>query len=171
MTDTIVDFITGKKIPDVGAEANRQEFERFLVEERGYAKADIEVDVPIEMTVKGEVYTSVVDLVVCAGGKRFMAVRCAPGSLGSREREIVSAARLLGDYQIPLSVVSDGKTAIVWDTVSGKKAGEGLAAVPSGDAAAKQMAALEPVSLPEKQVERERLIFRSYDSMNVNRNR
>jgi hypothetical protein len=164
----ITDFVTGEKIPDVGAEANRQTVERYLVSEKGYTKEDIEVNAPLEMTIGDEPYRSSVDLVVSVHRKRYMAVKCAPGSLGSREREIVSAARLLDEYQIPLSVVSDGKTAIVLDTVSGKKIGEGLDAIPSKRALKERVKGLQLQPLAEKRLEREKLIFRSYDSMNVN---
>ena len=133
MSDTIkpytliTDYVTGKEVPNIGAEQNRQAVERFLVEKKGFSKQDISVDVDIEMTVAGEVYKSQVDLIVSldGGATLFMAIKCAAGSLGSREREIVAAARLFDEnYQIPFAAVSDGKTAIVLDTVSGKKVGE-----------------------------------------------
>jgi len=166
--DVIIDFITGKEIPDVGPEANRQRVERVLVEQKGYAKEDIEVDVPLEIEIGGKDYRSNVDLVVSLDGKRLMAVKCVAGSLGSREREIVAASRLLNKYQIPFSVASDGKTAIVLDTVSGKKMGEGLNAIPSKEEIKKSSAATQLEPLPQKRLEKEKLIFRSYDSMNVN---
>jgi hypothetical protein len=166
----ISDFVTGNKIPNVGAEENRQAVERFLVNEKGYSKEDIEVDVDIELTVAGEPYRSQVDLVVSfdGGATRFMTIKCAAGSLGSREREILAASRLLGRYQIPFSVVSDGKTAVVLNTLSGKKVGEGLNAIPSKDEACEQLKIIELHSFPKEKLEREKLIFRSYDSMNVN---
>jgi len=166
--DVIIDFITGKEIPDVGPEANRQRVERVLVEQKGYAKEDIEVDVPLEIEIGGKDYRSSVDLVVSLDGKRLMAVKCVAGSLGSREREIIAASRLLNKYQIPFSVASDGKTAIVLDTVSGKKMGEGLNAIPSKGVIKKSSAATQLEPLPQKRLEKEKLIFRSYDSMNVN---
>ena len=166
----ITDFTTGKEIPNVGAEENRQMVERYLVNDKGYSKEDIEVDVDIEMTVAGEPYRSQIDLVVSidGGATRFMAIKCAAASLGSREREILAAARLVGDAQIPLSVVSDGKTAIVLDTVSGRKLGEGLDAIPSKDLAREQLNGVDLQPFPETKREREGLIFRTYDSMNVN---
>jgi hypothetical protein len=97
-----------------------------------------------------------------------MAIRCAAGSLGSREREIVAAARLLDDCLIPLSVVSDGKTAIVLDTASGKKTGDGLDAIPSKKEAIKKLESLELQPFPANRREKEKLIFRTYDSENVN---
>ncbi len=166
--NTIIDFVTGKRIPEIGAESNRQKVERFLVVEKGFLKEDIGVDVDIKMIVGGEPYESQIDLVVSVDGKRFMAIKCAAGSLGSREREILAASRLLDRYQIPFSVVSDGKTAIVLDTFSGKKIGEGIDAIPSKDEAKEKLNTIELHPFPKERFEREKLIFRSYDIMNVN---
>jgi hypothetical protein len=166
----ITDFVTGREIPNIGAEENRQAVAQYLINEKGYSKDDIEVDVKIELAIAGEQYDSQVDLAVrINGGKlRIMAIKCAAGSLGSREREIVAAARLLENYQIPYAVVSDGKTAIVLDTVSGKKTGAGMAAIPSKEAAVSMLNSYQPISLPVDRLEREKLIFRTYDSENVN---
>ncbi len=167
--DTIVDYVTGREIPDVGSEGNRQQVERMLVEGKGYAKDEIEVDAPIEVAVRGEVYRSKIDLLVRVSGTPFLVIKCAAASLGSWEREILAAARLWGSVQVPLSMVSDGTAVIVLDTVSGRKIGEGWDAVPSRARAEDQVKTLEPVPFPEDRLDRERLIFRSYDSMNVNR--
>jgi hypothetical protein len=166
----ITDFVTGREVPNVGAEENRQALERFLVEDKGYLKEDIEVDTDISITVAGEPYHSQVDLVVSAdaGKTRFMVIKCAAGSLASREREIVAAARLLDEYQIPCAVVSDGKTAIVLDTLSGKKTGEGLDAVPSRQEAVNKLKSLTLSPFAAERREREKLIFRTYDLENVN---
>ncbi|HDL07931.1 MAG TPA: hypothetical protein ENG35_04235 [Desulfobacteraceae bacterium] len=165
---TIFDFITGQEIPDIGAQANRQAVEQMLVYKKGYAKQDIQVDVEISFTIGEELYSSQLDLVVSVDERRFMAIKCAAGSLGSREREIIAASRILEDYQIPVSVVSDGKTAIVMDTVSGKKIGLGLNAIPTKDEAKKRLNINPFQSLPKKRRCKEKLIFRSYDIMNVN---
>jgi len=166
----IVDFVTGQKIPEIGAEANRQAVERFLVMEKGFAKEDIQVDVEIAFEVDGDAYRSQVDLVasVDGGRTRYMAIKCAPGSLGSCEREILAAARILDKYQIPLSVVSDGKTAVVIDTVSGKRIGEGLDALPSKADASEKLKAKGLQPYPPERIEREKLIFRTYNCEYVN---
>jgi hypothetical protein len=168
----ITDFVTGKEIPNVGAEENRQMVERFLVAEKGFSKEDIAVDVDIEISVAGETYRSQIDLVVSVddeyGSTPFMAIKCAAASLGSREREILAAARLLAENQLPFSVVSDGKTAIVLDTVSGKNLGEGLNAILSKAEARERLREIKPLPFPKEKREREKLIFRSFDSMNVN---
>jgi len=178
MTDTlkpyrmITDFITGRSIPDMGAEANRQAVERLLVETKGFAKQEIAVDVEMSFEVSGQPYQTWLDLVVSVAGIRYMVIKCAAGSLGSREREVVAAARLLDENaQIPLSVVSDGKTAIVLDTVTGKTVGEGFEAIPSKDAVESKLDTLVPIPLARDRRNKERLIFRTYDTMNVNRAR
>ena len=166
----IKDFVTGREVPNVGAEENRQAVEKFLVSEKGYLKEDIQVDVDLAITVAGEPYQSQVDLVVSADGgrTRFMVIKCAAGSLGSREREIVAAARLLDEYQIPRAVVSDGKTAVVLDTVAGKKIGHGLDAIPTRQEAIDELKSLTLTPFPPERREREILIFRTYDIENVN---
>ena len=164
----ITDYITGQKVPNVGAEANRQVVERYLVEEKGFKKQDIQVAVPIRMQIRDQAYRSYVDLVISMEGRKLMVIKCAPGSLGSREREIIAAARLLDVNQIPLALVSDGKSAILLDVANGRKVGEGMAAVPSRRELLNNFkeVALEPITGERR--EREKLIFRSYDSMNVN---
>jgi len=170
--DTIVDFITGEKVPHVGPEINRQQVERYLVEEKKFRHEEILVDAPIAVEIDGEVYRSTVDLVIRIDGRPLIAVKCAAGSLGSREREIVSAARLLAELPLPVAVVSDGREATVLDTVTGKKKASGMDAIPSRDEAL-DLAQEAPISpVPAERLAREKLVFRSYDSMNVNvRNR
>ena len=166
----ITDFVTGREVPNVGAEENRQAVEKYLIDEKGYLKEDINVDVDMAITVAGEPYRSQVDLVVSFdGGKtRFMVIKCAAGSLGSRQREIVAAARLLDEYQIPCAVVSDGKTASVLDTVTGKKIGDGLDAIPTRQEAVNELKSLTLAPFPAERRDREKLIFRTYDLENVN---
>lgn len=166
--EIIVDFITGKPVSNVGAEANRQQVERYLVEKKGYRREDVKVDAPIDVEIDGEVYRSSVDLIVQLEGRSIMAVKCAAGSLGSREREVVSAARLFGTSPLPVAVVSDGSNAIVLNAATGKKTGNGLAAIPNrSEAVDLALAAPLPPVAPNR-LARERLVFRSYDSMNVN---
>ena len=168
MEELITDYITGQQIPNVGAEGNRQAVERYLVGEKGFKKQDIQVSVPIRLQIRDQTYRSHVDLVAVLDGRKLMVVKCAPGSLGSREREIVSAARLLDVYQIPLALVSDGKAAILLDAVTGRKIGEGMAAIPSRKELLYQFKEVSLEPLAGERREREKLIYRSYDSMNVN---
>ena len=166
--NTIIDFVTGRTVPNIGAEENRQIVEKLLVNDKGFSKEDIEVDADIALQIGDETYRSQIDLVVSDSGKRFMAIKCVAGSLGSREREILSASRLLETYPLPISVVSDGDTAIVMDTISGEKLGEDLKTIPSKADAQRLIRTARHRSLPKSRIEMEKLIFRTYDRLNVN---
>lgn len=165
----LTDFITGRTVPNIGAEENRQLLERYLVERKGYPREAIEVDAPIEMDIAGERYQSAVDLVAGVGGRRLVAFRCAAGSIGSYEREILAAARLLSEYQIPWAVASDGRDAVVLETASGRRVGAGLEAIPGRVELEAQLPGLEFKTLPPDRRQREQLIFRTYDREAVNR--
>lgn len=163
MERTLVDYVTGNVVPDVGPEGSRQLFEKFLVESKGYLKSDILVDAPISVTFKGEPYHSTLDLVVCCNDTPFMAVRCIAGSLGSYEREILAGARLIYPVQIPYSVSTNGKDALVRDVITGQPAGEGLEAILTRSQAEKKLTGLTPVPLDPQKKEREMILFRSYN--------
>ena len=166
--ETIIDYVTGQPLPNVGAEVVRQYMEKFLVEKLGYAPSEIEVNFPMCVTIGDETYRSRVDLVVRIDNRFIMAIKCAAGSLGSRVREVLAAARLMIEYQVPIAVVSDSKTAIVVDTVSGKEIGNGLHAIPNRQDAVNRISAGDFIPYEASRREREAIIFRSYDSMNVN---
>ncbi|MGD9330580.1 MAG: type I restriction enzyme HsdR N-terminal domain-containing protein [Desulfobacterales bacterium] len=167
---TITDYLTGVAIPDVGAESHRQALIRFLVEEKGYSRDALWVDAPLHLVIAGAPYRSRIDVVVKAGDplQPYMAIKCCAGSLGSREREIVAAARVFGNRPIPLAVVSDGRKAIVLDTFTGKVIADRLSALVLPSEAAQQLAAHPIKPLTQERREREKLIFRTYDLDNVN---
>ena len=164
----IVDFATGKKIPLTGAEENRQAVEKYLVNDKGYDKRDIEIDAVFAFVVKNEPYQSRIDLIVNVNQTRFMLIKCVAGSLGSWEREALAAARLADTYQIPFTLVSDGKNVTVLDTITGKLIGKNPADVPSKNIARQYLKGFTPTPFPAQRLEKERLIFRTYDTMNVN---
>ena len=166
--ELLTDYVTGKETPNIGAEENRQRVERFLVETKGYKKDDIEVDTDIRFFIGDEEIRSNVDLVVRIQEKRFMVLRCVPGSLVSRQRETLAAARLLDAYQIPFSVVTDGEDAQLLETATGNVLAQGLDAIPSREEAIQRMKETKYEPFPQEKLERVKIIFRSYDEMNVN---
>lgn len=165
----IKDFATGRDLLNTGSEANRQKVEAYLVNGKGFSKEDIIVDHDVDLEIGDETYSTQIDLIVTIDGVKFMAVKCAAASLASREREIVAASRIIEpEYQIPLSVVSDGDTALVFDTVSGNQAGEGMDAIPSREEACQSLKEMTLTPLAGKKIEKTKIIFRSYDTLNVN---
>ncbi|MBI9076372.1 MAG: type I restriction enzyme HsdR N-terminal domain-containing protein [Desulfatibacillum sp.] len=166
--EMLTDKVTGLSVPNVGAEANRQEVEQVLMEIKGYAPGDIAVDTPVAIEANGISYHSALDLVVSVEGKPVMVIKCAAASLGSREREVLAAARVCLETAPPLAAASDGRDWLVWDVNTGKAVGQGLEAVPSRNKALEILSRYVPRQLPEKILARERIIFRSYDMDNVN---
>ncbi len=161
----ICDFITGQAFLDTDNERIRQKIERLLIEEKGYSKQDIEVDIEFEIVIGDEKNKSKVDLIVNIEGKRFMIMRCARGSLVSREREVISCARILDVYQIPFAVVTNGEDAEVLDTISGEVIGNGLGAISSKANALEAIKQIEFKKLLEKRIEKEKRIFLAFDAI------
>jgi len=167
---TLKDYLTGDLIPDVGAESHRQNLLQYLVEVKGYPREALWVDAPIRTVIGGTPYQAKIDLIVSAGSPaiNYMAFKCCAGSLGSREREILAAARIFGKTPIPLAVVSNGKDAIVLDTLTGRTRAQGLDGIPTPSEAIRRLAEWTPAAYPQERLEREKLIFRTYDQDNIN---
>ena len=162
---TCTDFITGETIVDTDDERCRQELARFLVEEKGYAKSDLEPRLGIETLYNKQFVASPIDITVREAGKRFMILRFAPGSIVTRERSAIAAARVLEPaYQIPLAVVTNCQEAELLDTYSGKVIRTGLASIPGKEEVGKLVQSLrfEPLT-DEARKDRERRILNAYD--------
>ena len=166
--DMITDFATGRDVPDIGTETYRQAVEKYLHEHLGYPLSSIGVDVELALDIGGESYQTQLDLVLTVGEKSFMVIKCAAGSLESREKEVITAARIMAPLPVPYAVVSDGKTAVIYDAIERKKIGEGMDQVPSYSAAQVFLETYAPALIPEDRLKREKIIFKSYDSMNLN---
>ncbi|MCP3871758.1 MAG: type I restriction enzyme HsdR N-terminal domain-containing protein [Desulfobacteraceae bacterium] len=164
----ITDYITGKSVRNVGPEASRQVFEKFLVNEKGYEKNDIKVDEKLIVQFKGEDYISSIDLIVFCKKKVLMAITCVAGSIGSYEREILAGARLVYDCQIPFAVSTDARNAVFMDTLTGKTIGKGLEAIPTKEEAVKLIESIEYQPFDQNRKEREMIIYRSFNIEKVN---
>lgn len=158
-----VDLITGAVIDDTHDERYRQKIARLLVETKGYLKGDIIPDVKLPFSIDGNNSEVRIDFVVRVDETTIMIIRYAPGSLVTRERPSVAAARLLESYQIPVTVVTNGRDAQIMDTCSGKVVGHGLDAIPSKKEASAIIDKREFQSIPAKQAEKEARILYVFD--------
>jgi hypothetical protein len=129
--DILIDYLSGREIPFSNRDNIRQKLVKTLVEEKGYQTGDISLDREIRFEMEGRRVCSLVDLALGFGGKTLMVFKCAAGSVVSRERQIIAAARLLKDYIIPYAVVTNGVDLELIDTLTEKVIGEGTASVPS----------------------------------------
>ncbi len=162
---TCKDYLTGEVIVDTDDERCRQELAKLLVETKGYDKEDLEPRLCIETLYNKQFVASTIDITVRIGGKRFMILRFAPGSLVTRERSAIAAARVLEPaYQIPLAVVTNCRDAEVLDTYTGEVIRQGMENIPSRQEAEDLVKKLrfEPF-VDEAKKDRERRILNAYD--------
>ncbi|MEM2047741.1 MAG: hypothetical protein QXZ06_07655, partial [Candidatus Jordarchaeales archaeon] len=61
-----------------------------------------------DIELNGEKTPVAMDYIINIDGRRLMVIKCSPGALDSRQRHIVSFARVVDSYQIPLAVATDG---------------------------------------------------------------
>ena len=128
---TLRDYLTAEELVDTDDERVRQQLARMMVEEKGYSKADLEPRRCIETLFSTQIVRSNITLTVSLDGRRIMVIRYAPGSLVSRERSAIAAARVLEEqYQIPLAVVTNGRDAELLDTITGQVLATGMTAIP-----------------------------------------
>lgn len=158
----VVDYITGKMLPVDVHEGVRQDIERFLVEKKGFDKKDILVNGWLDLALDKYQERCRLDLVISIGGTPTILFKTARGSIVSRERETLSAARLAADYQIPISVVTNGHDAEILDTSTGKIVSKGLDSIPDRKEATGIIKTANFIRLPGKQRVIEQRILLAY---------
>jgi len=159
------DFLTGESLVDTDDERYRQKLARLLVEEGGYQRHELQPRLKIETLFANNFVVSTVELVASVAGKKIMVIRYGPGSLVTRERPALAAARVLDPaYVIPFTVVTNGEDAELLDTWSGKVMATGLKAIPTREGAETLCAnaRFEPLPAgPQRQMELR--ILNAYD--------
>lgn len=159
------DYLTGEELTDTDDERIRQDLSRMMVEEKGFRKEELVPRLYIETLFARCYVRSTIELTVRISGRDVMILRYGPGSLVSRERAAIAAARVLNqEYQIPLAVVTNGKDAELLDTSTGKILGYGLHSIPDRITAENMLDHLE--FLPPRQGqprEREQRILNAFD--------
>ena len=147
------------------AVAVRHMAERMLLGEKGYAPSDIETKVSFNVTLGKETVTSFVDFLVSSGGRHAMVIKCAAGSLSSRERHVVAAARVLESQPVPIAVVIDPMSAVVLDTATEEVIGEGFDGIPSKQELSGLLEGRESKPLAPEKLEREKRVLLAFDAI------
>ncbi|XCN75213.1 MAG: type I restriction enzyme HsdR N-terminal domain-containing protein [Candidatus Electrothrix aestuarii] len=128
---TLKDYLTGEELPDTDDERLRQELARMMVEEKGFKPEELEPRLSVETIFNHVFVRSVIDLTVSWKGQRLLVLRYGPGSLVTREKPALAAARVLeSSYCIPLAVVTNGRDAELLETRTGKVLATGMEAIP-----------------------------------------
>jgi hypothetical protein len=148
----------------LAAEARKMVF-YLLVEKKGYLPEDIEKRVVFEVKLGQETAYSSVDFLISIAGKKAMVIKCAAGSLSSRERQALAAARLIGSTPVPVAVVADPVNAEVLDVATGKVVGEGFGAIPVRDRIIQLLSEYSFTPLSPDRLEKEKRILLAFDAI------
>ncbi len=161
----IEDYVTGEQIVDTDDERYRQKMARFLVAEKGYNKTDLTPRLKIETLFSKNFVVSTIDLTISIEGKKFFVLRYGPGSMVTRERSAIAAARVLEkEYQIPFAAVTNGEDLEFVNVATGKVIGTGFASLPSKKEGLQQIKEISFSAPPsDSQRERELRILNTYD--------
>lgn len=134
------DYLTGEELQDTDDERIRQDLMRLLVEELGFSRQELEPRLVIISEFNSKRVETQIELTVSVNGKRLFILRYGAGSLVTREKAAIAAARLLDpEYAIPLAVVTNSRDAELLDTRSGKVLATGMDCIPSREQAEKMM--------------------------------
>jgi len=138
------DLITGRLLPYCDDEYVRQAVEKLLLE-LGYERGEVAVGFGRLVEHRGRALRVSADLLVMHAGRPAMIIRCARGSLVSREQEALATARLLSDDAwLPLAVVTNGQDAELLDVATGRVMATGLAAIPGPERLGRLVAEAAP---------------------------
>ncbi len=137
----------------------------LLREKKGYAPGDIRKGMAVEVVLESETAWSSLDYLVSIDGRKAMVIKCAAGSLGSRERQAVAMARVIASPPVPVAVVADPVTAEVLDAESGKVIGEGFGAIPTKDQLRTVLVERTILPLDGRRLEREKRILLAFDAI------
>jgi len=149
---------------NLAAEA-RKMVEYLLLEKKGYRPEDVLRSAAFEVELGEETAWSSVDFIVSVDGVKAMIVKCAAGSLDSRQRQAVAAARVISSPPVPVAVVADPDNAEVLDVATGKVIGEGFGAVPVKEKLLRILAETEVEPLALERIEKEKRILLAFDAI------
>ncbi len=155
------DYLTGEELPDTDDERIRQELARHLVERLGYGREELEPRLLIVSCFNGNRVQSLIDLTVRLEGRRLFLLRYGPGSLVTREKAAVAAARILDPFhRIPLVVVTNGRDAELIETGKGRVLDCGMGSIPSRARAEGLLreVVFEPYNKPQKREQALRIL-------------
>ena len=158
-----VDFITGEVIKDTHDERYRQKVARLLVNQKGYAKADIAPRKALVVQAGDKKAVLTVDFIIRPAQRVSMVVQYGPGSLVTRRRSVLAISRLVAAYQVPLAVITNGQDAEIISGPTGQVIATGLDAIPGKPDLAGRTARSDFKPISKRQAEMESRILYCYE--------
>lgn len=149
---------------NLAAEA-RKMVEYLLLEKKGYRPEDVLKGAAFQVELDGETVWSSVDFIISVDGRMAMIIKCAAGSLDSRQRQAVAAARVIASPPVLVAVVADPANAEVIDVVTGKVIGEGFGAIPVKEQLLRILSETGTKPLALERIEKEKRILLAFDTI------
>jgi ABC-type lipoprotein export system ATPase subunit len=137
----------------------------LLREKKGFQPEDVQKNVVFEVQLGQETVYSAVDFLVSLDGRKAMVIKCSSGSLSSRERQAVAAARVISSPPVLIAVVADLENAEVLDVATGKVTGEGFGAIPIKEQLLRVLSETESKPLSPERIEKEKRILLAFDAI------
>ncbi|MGD8992830.1 MAG: type I restriction enzyme HsdR N-terminal domain-containing protein [Desulfobacterales bacterium] len=159
----LVDFITGEILKDTHDERYRQKIARLLVNQKGYAKTDIEPRKALVVQAGDKKAVLKVDFIIRLAQKVSMVVNYGPGSMVTRRRSALAVSRLVAAYQVPVTVITNGRDAEIISGPTGEVFATGLDAIPGKPDLARQAAKTNFKPISTHQAEMESRILYCYE--------
>lgn len=155
------DLITGAPLPEREDEPVRQAAEARLLA-LGFGRAQVRVDATRTLDWEEGRLCVRADLLVLVAGRPALVLRCARGSLVSREREAVAAARLMDQAYVPLAAVFNGQEGLLLETLDGQVLKSGPQALPTPAELAGLLAARPPHLPTPRQLSQAARVYTAY---------
>ena len=153
------DYLTGQRLTDTHDERARQEIAKFLVTEKGYEKSEILSRLQLSLELDSRTGTVFVDFLLKPAGTPLMIILFRPGSLVSRRRIALAAARLTEKRIIPYAAVTNAEDAEILETSTGKVVSNGLQGIFARHEAMKMLEGMEFPALADHRREKEKRIL------------
>lgn len=158
-----VDFITGEVLKDTHDERYRQKIARLLVNQKGYAKTDIEPRRALLVQADDKRAVLKVDFIIRLAQRVSMVIKYGPGSLVTRRRSVLAASRLIAAYQVPVAVITNGQDAEVISGPTGEVIATGLDAIPDKQDLRRRVSEANFKPISQQQAEMESRILYCYE--------
>lgn len=158
-----VDFITGEVLKDTHDERYRQKIARLLVNQKGYAKTDIEPRRALLVQADDKRAVLKVDFIIRLAQRVSMVIKYGPGSLVTRRRSVLAASRLIAAYQVPVAVITNGQDAEVISGPTGEVIATGLDAIPHKQDLKRRVSEANFKPISQQQAEMESRILYCYE--------
>jgi hypothetical protein len=138
-----------------------------LLLEKGYLAEDLREDEPFALEIEQELFQLRISFLIKLKDRYSVLIKCGAGSLLARERPTLALARLFTDYQIPLSIVTNGDDALFLDTLTGETLGCGLSEIPDRINLLSRYDSLKFIPLSGKRVPLEKRILSAFEALGL----